>query len=92
MPSFLQDNHSRPPLTLTLRRKEFKDFVEKMIPAVSDIDDEVPPLPPRDLIYRIYRDVRFSNDKTPYKTFFCATFSRTGRKTMFAGCESVNTP
>ena len=28
-------------------------------------------------IYRIYRDVRFSNDKTPYKNHFSVSFDRT---------------
>ncbi|KDQ09205.1 hypothetical protein BOTBODRAFT_117451 [Botryobasidium botryosum FD-172 SS1] len=70
-----------------LAEKEFSDFIEKLVPIVSEVDEEVPPLPPRDLIYRIYRDIRFSNDKTPYKKFFCATFSRTGRKTKFAGLK-----
>jgi uncharacterized protein (TIGR02453 family) len=30
-------------------------------------------------VFRIYRDVRFSNDKTPYKTHFAGSFSRTGK-------------
>ncbi len=29
-------------------------------------------------VFRIYRDVRFSKDKTPYKTQFSASFSRAG--------------
>lgn len=29
-------------------------------------------------VFRIYRDVRFSKDKTPYKTHFGASFSRSG--------------
>src|SRR5690606_28499528 len=29
-------------------------------------------------MFRIYRDVRFSKDKTPYKTHFAASFPRTG--------------
>ena len=33
--------------------------------------------------------VRFSNDKTPYKTGFSASFSRSGRKGIFAGCMSL---
>ena len=33
--------------------------------------------------------IRFSNDKTPYKTNFSASFSRSGRKGIFAGCESI---
>lgn len=33
---------------------------------------------PRKAIYRIYRDTRFSKDKTPYKTHIAASFSRAG--------------
>ncbi len=33
---------------------------------------------PEDAIYRIYRDTRFSPDKTPYKTHIAATFPRRG--------------
>ncbi len=35
--------------------------------------------------YRIYRDTRFSLDKTPYKTFFSAAISPWGRKDGHAG-------
>lgn len=35
-------------------------------------------------IYRIYRDTRFSLDKTPYKTYFSAIFSPYGRKSYHA--------
>ncbi|MBI4910489.1 MAG: DUF2461 domain-containing protein [Acidobacteria bacterium] len=33
---------------------------------------------PKKSIYRIYRDTRFSNDKTPYKTHIAAGFNRAG--------------
>ncbi len=33
---------------------------------------------PKKAIFRIYRDTRFSHDKTPYKTHIAATFSRRG--------------
>jgi uncharacterized protein (TIGR02453 family) len=33
---------------------------------------------PERAIYRIYRDTRFSSDKTPYKTHIAASFSRQG--------------
>ena len=33
---------------------------------------------PKKAIYRIYRDTRFSNDKTPYKTHIAAVFPRRG--------------
>lgn len=35
--------------------------------------------------HRIYRDVRFSNDKTPYKKNFSMSISRSGRKGIWAG-------
>lgn len=31
-------------------------------------------------LYRIYRDVRFSKDKTPYQPHFAGSFSRTGKQ------------
>jgi uncharacterized protein (TIGR02453 family) len=36
---------------------------------------------PDKAIYRIYRDTRFSKDKTPYKDHIAASFSRRGDKT-----------
>lgn len=39
----------------------------------------------KDCIFRIFRDVRFSKDKTPYKSHFGAYFSRAGRKAPDAG-------
>ncbi len=35
--------------------------------------------------FRIYRDTRFSPDKTPLKTYFSAAISPFGRKTRYAG-------
>ncbi|KAG2339984.1 hypothetical protein BDR05DRAFT_938291 [Suillus weaverae] len=73
--------------------KEFKDFIEAFTNMLTDVDSQIPPLPPKDVIHRIYRDVRFSNDKTPYKKGLSASFSRSGRKGIFAffkpGNESV---
>ncbi|MGA2325629.1 MAG: DUF2461 domain-containing protein [Bryobacteraceae bacterium] len=33
---------------------------------------------PERAVYRIYRDTRFSHDKTPYKTYIAAVFTRRG--------------
>ncbi|KAG1764070.1 hypothetical protein EV702DRAFT_1155018 [Suillus placidus] len=72
---------------------EFKDFIEAFTNMLTDVDSQIPPLPPKDVIHRIYRDVRFSNDKTPYKKRLSASFLRSGRKGIFAffkpGDESV---
>src|SRR5579863_8851398 len=40
---------------------------------------------PKKAIYRIYRDTRFSPDKTPYKTHIAASFSRRGMEKHGAG-------
>ncbi|KAL4260269.1 Conserved hypothetical protein CHP02453 [Pleurotus pulmonarius] len=65
--------------------KEWKAFIESFTDLLAEVDSQVPHLPPNDVVHRIYRDVRFSNDKTPYKTGFSASFSRSGRKGIFAG-------
>ncbi len=57
----------------------FRDFVEEMIHRVSAIDSSVV-LEPKDAIFRIARDIRFSKDKTPYKTHMSAVVNRGGRK------------
>ncbi|GAA5842512.1 hypothetical protein JCM11251_004895 [Rhodosporidiobolus azoricus] len=61
----------------------FKTFVTAWVPKATEADWSLPHLPAKDLIQRIYRDVRFSKDKTPYKTHFSASTSRTGRKGPF---------
>lgn len=47
-------------------------------------DPTIPELPLKDVVFRIYRDIRFSNDPTPYKPHFSVAFSRTGRKGPYA--------
>ncbi|TXT11172.1 hypothetical protein VHUM_01923 [Vanrija humicola] len=64
---------------------EWKAFVMPMQARMSEADDELPVLPPNDVIHRIYRDVRFSSDKTPYKTNFSMSASRGGKKGTWAG-------
>ncbi|KAL8946232.1 MAG: hypothetical protein Q9222_007347 [Ikaeria aurantiellina] len=65
-------------------KKDFDSFVEKMTEKLVEIDETIPELPPKDLTFRIYRDIRFSSDPTPYKTHFSAAWSRTGRKGPYA--------
>ncbi|HYL34813.1 MAG TPA: DUF2461 domain-containing protein [Bryobacteraceae bacterium] len=40
---------------------------------------------PKKAVFRIYRDTRFSADKTPYKTHIAASFSRRGHGLMASG-------
>ena len=45
-------------------------FVEKLIEEMVDFDEEMGKLEAKKSVFRIYRDTRFSKDKTPYKTNF----------------------
>jgi uncharacterized protein (TIGR02453 family) len=64
--------------------RAFEDFVGALI-------DELRPtegfrgLTPKECIFRIYRDIRFSKDKTPYKTHMGAYIAEGGRKGMGIG-------
>ena len=64
--------------------KDFDSFVECLTEKIIEKDETIPELPAKDLTFRIYRDVRFSPDPTPYKTHFSAAWSRTGRKGPYA--------
>ncbi|SHI88593.1 DUF2461 domain-containing protein [Pseudozobellia thermophila] len=55
------------------REAEVKDFFEALRERLESHDDIE-----RSKLFRIYRDVRFSHDKTPYKTHFAGSFSRLG--------------
>ena len=61
-------------------KKEFEDFIDLLIPAISKFDDSVKQMRAKDCIFRIFRDVRFSKDKSPYKTNFGAFIAKGGRK------------
>ncbi|TKA69863.1 hypothetical protein B0A55_08920 [Friedmanniomyces simplex] len=64
--------------------KDWHSYVEQLTERLVEIDDTVPELPVKDVVFRIYRDVRFSPDPTPYKPYFSAAWSRTGRKGPYA--------
>ncbi|UCC92476.1 MAG: DUF2461 domain-containing protein [Thermoplasmata archaeon] len=60
-------------------RNPFKELVADMILRLREHEPEID-LEPKDAIFRINRDIRFSKDKTPYKTHVGAHISRGGRK------------
>lgn len=59
---------------------EFKGFVGALIREVAKFDKTVSTLETKDCVFRIYRDVRFSKDKSPYKTHFGAHIIAGGKK------------
>lgn len=62
-------------------KEPFATFTADLIEIVKQ-DDDLLDIEPKQAIFRIYRDVRFSKDKTPYKTNVSAVIAPGGRKEM----------
>lgn len=67
-------------------RKEWEADIARLISLMGEYDENMRGLQVKDSVYRIYRDVRFSTDKSPYKTYFSAVLGKKGRKCVQAGC------
>jgi uncharacterized protein (TIGR02453 family) len=90
---FLQDlavNNSRE--WFVQNRKQYEEsrdkilfLTEVLINEIGKFDKDVSQTHPKDCVFRIFRDVRFSNDKRPYKTNFGSFMAKGGRKSMQAG-------
>lgn len=66
-------------------KADFEKITTRFIKEIGEFDSDVQSLTPRDCIFRIFRDVRFSKDKLPYKTNFGASFNKSGKKVHNAG-------
>jgi uncharacterized protein (TIGR02453 family) len=65
---------------------DFEQMVNYLIAHVTGFDKEIAGVQAKDCIFRIYRDVRFSHDKSPYKNHFGAYIcAGGGRKSERAG-------
>lgn len=60
-------------------KEQFEEFVTALLVSMTKFDGRLAGLNPKKLTFRIYRDVRFSKDKRPYKTNMGATFSPGGK-------------
>ncbi len=71
---------------LYLEAKEsFEMSIRNMISLINSIDSSIGILEPKDCVFRIYRDTRFSKNKTPYKTNMGAYIVNGGRKSPKGG-------
>ena len=61
-------------------RTEFTALTAQVIDALSPLDPTIGHPDPRRCVYRIYRDLRFSPDKRPYKTHIAFFLSSGGVK------------
>lgn len=66
-------------------RKRFIDFVQQLIDTIGKFDPTIAGLEASKCIFRINRDIRFSNDKSPYKTNFGASITKGGKRNPYAG-------
>lgn len=62
-----------------------EQFIEILLPKLKQLDESIDVTSPKECIFRIFRDVRFSKNKEPYKTNFGAFMAKGGRKRSYAG-------
>lgn len=60
-------------------KKPFETFIGKIINEINQVSPEIL-IDPKDAIFRINKDIRFSADKSPYKTEMSAVISKLGKK------------
>jgi uncharacterized protein (TIGR02453 family) len=65
--------------------EQFRVFAYDLHQGLLSFDPSLGTMDPKDSIFRIYKDIRFSKDKTPYKTHFGCWMTRGGRKSTDAG-------
>jgi uncharacterized protein (TIGR02453 family) len=69
-----------------IAKEEFELFTNKIIKGLIKFDKKISPdLKAKDCTFRIYKDVRFSKDKSPYKTNMGASINPGGKKSLIPG-------
>src|SRR5690606_1883629 len=82
----LKENNNREWFNLHKEEYQFAldnvtEMIEQIILRLSAIDPHIHEgISAKKCLFRIYRDVRFSKNKDPYKTWFAAGISVDGRK------------
>lgn len=66
-------------------KENFLEFIQTLIDKHSLKDATIKEQEAKKCIFRINRDIRFSKDKSPYKSNFGASINQGGKKSMFAG-------
>lgn len=61
-------------------KSDFAGFIQAVIDQHSKKDPSIKSLLAKDCMFRINRDIRFSKDKSPYKTNFGASINKGGKK------------
>jgi uncharacterized protein (TIGR02453 family) len=64
---------------------DYTKFVDEVIERISHTDPLLAGTQAKNCVYRIFRDVRFSNDKTPYKSHLGANIAPGNRNSKLSG-------
>ena len=62
--------------------RTFINEVQELIERISVFDPDIRGLDARKCLFRINRDIRFSLDKSPYKTYMSACIAQGGRHSI----------
>ncbi len=66
-------------------RADFISFLDDFLLGAAAFEPLAQRQTGKDLVFRIYRDVRFSKNKNPYKDHFGAYLAEGGRKSIYPG-------
>ncbi len=66
-------------------KTDFQSLVADLITSIARFDPPVGNLMVKECLFRINRDVRFSKDKSPYKSHMAGYFNKGGKKSTGAG-------
>ncbi|HAK12265.1 MAG TPA: TIGR02453 family protein [Chitinophagaceae bacterium] len=66
-------------------KADFLQLTAQVLKETAKFDASIAHLQPKECVFRINRDVRFSKDKSPYKTNMGMSIARGGKKGNFAG-------
>ena len=88
--SGLEQNNNRPWFAWNkpaydVLRDEFEQLVGDLIGRIAKFDRALGPVDAKKAMFRIYRDTRFSKDKTPYKTHFSAAIRDRAKRGLEPG-------
>jgi uncharacterized protein (TIGR02453 family) len=88
--SGLEQNNNRPWFAWNkpaydVLREEFEHLVADVTARVQKFDRALGPVDPKKAMFRIYRDTRFSKDRTPYKTHFSAAIRDRSKRGLEPG-------
>lgn len=70
-------------------RNEFENLLTVIISRISLFDESIRGIEAKECTYRIYRDTRFTEDKTPYKNHFGGYINAKGKNPTIAAIMSI---